>query len=338
MYRHNPQTKQLRELLDEGAIGELRLVRTAFSYSLYDEDEHPPAHRPRGRRADGRRLLLRQRLAALGGEPETVYGQAWFGPSGTDWVVRRDAPLPRRRARALRLRHRAADARRARGDRQRGLALPRRPVALQRAGDRAAPRRRASSGSRSSARTRTGSSSRTSSDAIRGEAELLLGRDGRGRPGAHARGAASLGDDRRAGRRSRGRGPRPRSPRARAARRPPRQPTDADGADPRVAVERGDSAEEEREERIEARTLRGVVAHLLRELRCRASVTARRGVRLPLRIEPCVGRRSVHRRGGDELTVIVGDEDGDRPGRLGDDVIDHGLRLRELHALILTDS
>jgi D-xylose 1-dehydrogenase (NADP+, D-xylono-1,5-lactone-forming) len=22
----------------------------------------------------------------LGGEPETAYGQAWFGPSGTDWV------------------------------------------------------------------------------------------------------------------------------------------------------------------------------------------------------------------------------------------------------------
>src|SRR5690349_14240586 len=38
MWRHNPQTKRLRELLDEGAIGELRLVRTCFSYSLYDAD------------------------------------------------------------------------------------------------------------------------------------------------------------------------------------------------------------------------------------------------------------------------------------------------------------
>ena len=43
MYRHNPQTTRLKELVDDGAIGELRLVRSAFSYSLYDERQHPPA-------------------------------------------------------------------------------------------------------------------------------------------------------------------------------------------------------------------------------------------------------------------------------------------------------
>ena len=37
MYRHNPQTKRLTKLVDEGAIGELRLIRSAFSYGLYDE-------------------------------------------------------------------------------------------------------------------------------------------------------------------------------------------------------------------------------------------------------------------------------------------------------------
>src|SRR6184192_4158440 len=37
MYRHNPQTKRLRELVDGGAIGELRLIRAAFSYGLFDE-------------------------------------------------------------------------------------------------------------------------------------------------------------------------------------------------------------------------------------------------------------------------------------------------------------
>src|ERR1019366_2747401 len=36
MYRHNPQTARLRELVTGGAIGELRLVRSTFSYSLYD--------------------------------------------------------------------------------------------------------------------------------------------------------------------------------------------------------------------------------------------------------------------------------------------------------------
>ena len=38
MYRHNPQTRRLAELVARGAIGELRVVRSAFSYSLYDTD------------------------------------------------------------------------------------------------------------------------------------------------------------------------------------------------------------------------------------------------------------------------------------------------------------
>src|SRR5215208_1770343 len=37
MYRHNPQTKRLESLVDSGAIGELRLVRAAFSFAMYDE-------------------------------------------------------------------------------------------------------------------------------------------------------------------------------------------------------------------------------------------------------------------------------------------------------------
>src|SRR5437868_2409741 len=38
MYRHNPQTKKLKELVNDGVIGQLRLVRSTFSYSLYDQD------------------------------------------------------------------------------------------------------------------------------------------------------------------------------------------------------------------------------------------------------------------------------------------------------------
>src|SRR3954449_9139155 len=37
MYRHNPQTKRAKQLVDDGAIGELRLIRSTFSYGLYDE-------------------------------------------------------------------------------------------------------------------------------------------------------------------------------------------------------------------------------------------------------------------------------------------------------------
>ncbi len=86
MYRHNPQTKRAKQLVDQGAIGELRLIRSAFSYSLYDEDNI------RLRTAlDGGALMDIGCYAVsgsrlFGGEPEKVYGGAWFGPTGTDWV------------------------------------------------------------------------------------------------------------------------------------------------------------------------------------------------------------------------------------------------------------
>jgi len=86
MYRHNPQTKRLAELVAEGAIGELRLVRSAFSYSLYDFDNIRLQTGVEGGalmdvgcyNVSGSRLL--------GGEPTRVWGEAWYGPSGTDWV------------------------------------------------------------------------------------------------------------------------------------------------------------------------------------------------------------------------------------------------------------
>ena len=86
MWRHNPQTKRLAELVDEGLIGELRLIRSAFSYSLYD-DTNIRLHTD----LDGGALMdvgcynvSGSRL--LAGEPERVSGEAWYGPSGTDWV------------------------------------------------------------------------------------------------------------------------------------------------------------------------------------------------------------------------------------------------------------
>jgi predicted dehydrogenase len=86
MYRHNPQTKRLKELVDEGAIGELRLIRSAFSYGLYDEDNiRLRTDVEGGALMDvGCYCISGSRL--LGGEPETASGEAWFGPSGTDWV------------------------------------------------------------------------------------------------------------------------------------------------------------------------------------------------------------------------------------------------------------
>ncbi len=86
MYRHNPQTKRLAELVSEGAIGELRLVRSAFSYSLYDHDNiRLQTDLEGGALMDvGCYNVSGSRL--LAGEPTRVWGEAWYGPSGTDWV------------------------------------------------------------------------------------------------------------------------------------------------------------------------------------------------------------------------------------------------------------
>jgi D-xylose 1-dehydrogenase (NADP+, D-xylono-1,5-lactone-forming) len=86
MYRHNPQTKRLRQLVDDGVIGEVRVVRSCFSFSLYEtENIRLRTDVEGGSLMDvGCYCVSGSRL--LGGEPEQVYGQQFVGPSGTDWV------------------------------------------------------------------------------------------------------------------------------------------------------------------------------------------------------------------------------------------------------------
>jgi D-xylose 1-dehydrogenase (NADP+, D-xylono-1,5-lactone-forming) len=86
MYRHNPQTTRVAELVREGGIGELRLVRSAFGYSLYDADNiRLRTDVEGGSLMDvGCYCVSSSRLFA--GEPEEVLGRAYIGPTGTDWV------------------------------------------------------------------------------------------------------------------------------------------------------------------------------------------------------------------------------------------------------------
>ena len=86
MYRHNPQTKRAKQLVDDGAIGELRLVRSAFSYSLYDEDNIRLRMEVEGGALMDVGCYTVSGSRLFGGEPERVHGEAWIGPTGTDWV------------------------------------------------------------------------------------------------------------------------------------------------------------------------------------------------------------------------------------------------------------
>jgi predicted dehydrogenase len=84
MYRHNPQTQRLWELVEDGAIGRLRLVRAAFSFPLDDATNvRLSAELEGGGLMDvGCYCVSGSRL--LGGEPEEVFGRQVLSPSGVD--------------------------------------------------------------------------------------------------------------------------------------------------------------------------------------------------------------------------------------------------------------
>ena len=177
-----------------GAIGELRLVRAAFSYSLYDADNIRLRPEVEGGALMDVGCYCVQRLAAARrASRRASSASARIGETGTDWVF---AGLMRFPGDVL-------------AQFDCGTALPERdeleaigsegslflddPWHCRKPGDRAAPRRRRRAHRARAASTRTASSWRTSSDAIRGEGEPLLGREDAARAGARDRGALPLG-------------------------------------------------------------------------------------------------------------------------------------------------
>jgi D-xylose 1-dehydrogenase (NADP+, D-xylono-1,5-lactone-forming) len=84
MWRHHPQAAKARELVEEGAIGRLREIRTTFSFPLFDHDNvRMIADLDGGALMDvGCYCISGARL--LGGEPEHVFGEQVVGPTGVD--------------------------------------------------------------------------------------------------------------------------------------------------------------------------------------------------------------------------------------------------------------
>jgi D-xylose 1-dehydrogenase (NADP+, D-xylono-1,5-lactone-forming) len=84
MYRHNPQTARLVELVAGGAIGRLRVVRAAFSFPLADTGDVRL-----NRELDGGALMdvgcyCVSGTRLLCGEPVEVYGRQVLAASGVD--------------------------------------------------------------------------------------------------------------------------------------------------------------------------------------------------------------------------------------------------------------
>ncbi|MFP5364123.1 MAG: Gfo/Idh/MocA family protein [Thermoleophilia bacterium] len=85
MWRHNPQTQILCSLLDQGAVGTVRLIRASFSFVLGgDVDVRLDPALDGGALMDvGCYCVGGARLVA-GGEPVSVSAQAVTGPTGVD--------------------------------------------------------------------------------------------------------------------------------------------------------------------------------------------------------------------------------------------------------------
>jgi xylose dehydrogenase (NAD/NADP) len=84
MYRHNPQTRRVEELVRGGAIGRLQLVRTSFSFPVQGaENIRLDAALGGGSLLDlGTYCVSGARL--LAGEPESVLGRRVIGSTGVD--------------------------------------------------------------------------------------------------------------------------------------------------------------------------------------------------------------------------------------------------------------
>jgi predicted dehydrogenase len=84
MYRHNPQTRRLTELLAEGAVGRIRVIRAAFGFVARDPDNvRLQATLDGGALMDvGCYCVSATRL--LAGEPERVAAEQAIGGDGVD--------------------------------------------------------------------------------------------------------------------------------------------------------------------------------------------------------------------------------------------------------------
>jgi D-xylose 1-dehydrogenase (NADP+, D-xylono-1,5-lactone-forming) len=97
MWRHHPQTTKLGELLQDGTIGRLRVVRASFSFEL--ASRHGPNDTRFDPELDGGALMdvgcyCISAIRFAGGEPERMQAEQVVGESGVDVVFAATLRLP----------------------------------------------------------------------------------------------------------------------------------------------------------------------------------------------------------------------------------------------------
>ena len=94
MFRHNPQTARVRQMVADGAVGRLRLIRAAFSFATDD-----PANVRLLAGLEGGGLMdvgcyCISAIRLLAGEPERVYAEQALGGDGVDVALAATLRLP----------------------------------------------------------------------------------------------------------------------------------------------------------------------------------------------------------------------------------------------------
>jgi xylose dehydrogenase (NAD/NADP) len=84
MYRHHAQTRKLEEVVSSGAIGELRQVRSSFSFTLADPTDVRLLPELDGGALMDLGCYCVSGCRLIGGEPERVFGLQHAGPTGVD--------------------------------------------------------------------------------------------------------------------------------------------------------------------------------------------------------------------------------------------------------------
>jgi len=84
MYRHHPQTRKLAELLSAGAIGQVRMIRSSFSFVAADAADVRLFEALEGGGLMDVGCYCVNASRALAGEPERVTGEQVLGGEGVD--------------------------------------------------------------------------------------------------------------------------------------------------------------------------------------------------------------------------------------------------------------
>jgi predicted dehydrogenase len=87
MWRHQPRTLELHKQIREGAIGELRLIRSSFSFPIEGGDWRLDPARGGGALWDVGCYGVSTARFFAASEPERVHASAHFGPTGVDLTL-----------------------------------------------------------------------------------------------------------------------------------------------------------------------------------------------------------------------------------------------------------